>query len=70
MEFFYKKNRGEDSEPLEPLLIPNCGKRCPLEKLYEIYEEIIPVDDFETECRVSVLSNVMEYTYEGIIIIT
>lgn len=62
VEIFYKKNRGEDAEPLEPLTIPNCGKQCPIEKFFEIYEDIIPTDDFETECRSLEFA---EYTNEG-----
>lgn len=51
VELYYKQERGEDKVPLEPLVIPNCGQRCPLSKLYEIYHDIIPTEDFDTECR-------------------
>lgn len=51
VEIFYKRNRGDDSEPLEALFIPDCGKKCPLNQFYKIYQDIIPVEDFETECR-------------------
>lgn len=51
VELYYKRDRGEDEVPLEPLVIPNCGKSCPLSKFYEIYEDIIPTEDFDTECR-------------------
>lgn len=39
--------------------IPNCGISCPLEKLYQIYDAIIP-GQFEEECRLSILT----MTYE------
>lgn len=51
VEIYYKSYRGEDKVPLEPLSIPNCGTRCPLEKFYEIYQDVIPTEDFDTECR-------------------
>lgn len=52
MEIFYKNYRGDDPVPLKPLSIPNCGKKCPLDKLYEVYKDIIPTKDFEVECHV------------------
>lgn len=59
VEIYYKHSRGEDVEPLEPLSVPNCGQRCPLEKLYEVYRDVIPTEDFDTECR---LPETGEYT--------
>lgn len=53
VELYYKQERGEDLVPLQPLLIPYCGQKCPLNKLYEIYRDIIPTEDFDTECRLS-----------------
>lgn len=50
VELYYKHERGEDKVPLQPLFIPNCGQKCPLNKLYEIYQDIIPKEDFDTEC--------------------
>lgn len=52
IEIFYKRNRGEDVQPLEPLYIPNCGKKCSLSKFYKIYKNIIPTEDIHTECSV------------------
>lgn len=52
IEIFYKRNRGEDVEPLEPLYIPNCGQKCTLSKMNELYHDIIPTGDFETECKI------------------
>lgn len=51
VELYYKQERGEDKVPLQPLFIPNCGEKCPLSKLYELYQEILPTEDFDTECR-------------------
>lgn len=59
IEIYYKRYRGEDLEPLEPLSIPNCGKKCPLDRLYKIYRDILPTGDFDTECR---LPEKTEYT--------
>lgn len=53
IELYYKQDRGNDKVPLQPLSIPNCGNnnKCPLSKLYEIYRDILPTEDFDTECR-------------------
>lgn len=53
LQVFYKNTTNEN---LNPLIIPNCGVKCPLEKFYDIYKAVIPDGDFETECRISVLS--------------
>lgn len=45
-----------------PLDIPSCGKKCSIENFRKIYEKIIPVNGFEKECKVSMLS----MTYEEI----
>lgn len=51
VEIYYKQHHGEDIIPLEPLFIPNCGRKCPLSKMYELYDDILPTDDFDTECH-------------------
>lgn len=51
IEIFYKRDRGADKVQLQPLVIPNCGPKCPLNKLNDIYRDVIPTGDFETECR-------------------
>lgn len=53
IEIFYKRHYDRDDEPSEPLFIPNCGKKCPLSQFYEIYQDIIPTEDFDTECRLT-----------------
>ncbi|XP_038104455.1 testicular acid phosphatase homolog [Culex quinquefasciatus] len=41
--------RDSQEEP-EALYIPGCGTRCPLRRMVQFYENIIP-DDWERECR-------------------
>jgi len=48
VQIFYRKSTAEDLTPID---IPNCGRKCPLNQLYELYKEVLPVD-FETECQV------------------
>ncbi|XP_001648000.2 testicular acid phosphatase homolog [Aedes aegypti] len=43
----YYKDSSEDPEALN---ISNCGPRCPLEKMFELYQDIIP-EDWERECE-------------------
>ncbi|XP_033162482.1 prostatic acid phosphatase isoform X1 [Drosophila mauritiana] len=55
VSIFYKNTT---AEPL-PLDIPGCGPSCPLAKLVNIYEDVLPVD-WERECKLST----MMMTYE------
>lgn len=55
VSIFYKNTT---AEPL-PLDIPGCGPSCPLTKLMNIYEDVLPVD-WERECKLST----MMMTYE------
>lgn len=48
VKIFY---RNTTTEELLPINIPNCGEKCPLTRLYEIYDDILPSSDPETECR-------------------
>ncbi|XP_055637636.1 prostatic acid phosphatase-like [Toxorhynchites rutilus septentrionalis] len=48
----YYKNTTAEPEALE---IPNCGTRCPLHRMFKVYEDVIP-GDWDRECQVS-LSN-------------
>lgn len=52
---FYK-NSPDEPKPLE---IPGCGTSCPLDRMYQLYKDIIP-EDWATECKLSMLS----MTYE------
>lgn len=46
VQIFYRNTTVE--HPL-PIHIPNCGIKCRLSRLYEIYSDVLPLD-FETEC--------------------
>lgn len=52
---FYKNSTDEPN----PLEIPGCGISCPLDKMYELYKDILP-EDWKSECKLSMLS----MTYE------
>ncbi|XP_062121652.1 LOW QUALITY PROTEIN: prostatic acid phosphatase [Drosophila sulfurigaster albostrigata] len=55
VSLFYKNTT---AEPL-PMDIPGCGVSCPLEKLFQLYEDVLPVD-WDAECQRSTLT----MTYE------
>lgn len=57
LQIFY---RNTTIETPEPLYIPNCGTTCPLSKLFQLYNDILPSGDFEAECKVPLLA----MTYE------
>lgn len=46
VKIFYKNTPTDD---VPPLVIPNCGTKCPLEKFSELYGKIINVD-LKIEC--------------------
>lgn len=48
IQITYKLSNNENIPPLE---IPGCGTLCPLDKFYDIYTDFIPMNDFETECK-------------------
>lgn len=39
VQFFYRR---DNSKRLTPLNIPNCGTKCSIDKLYELYANILP----------------------------
>lgn len=45
----YYKNSAKTPEPIN---IPQCGSACPLSKMYQLYAEILPKKDFDTECNI------------------
>lgn len=47
VQLFYKNT---SAEVIEPLDIPNCGTKCSLKKFNQIYADVIPTRDFDTEC--------------------
>lgn len=50
VQVFYKNTT---AEPM-PLDLPGCGTSCPLEKMFEIYKDVLPVN-WEEECTLSLL---------------
>lgn len=57
VQVFYRNTTDEHPPALH---IPNCGQLCSLEKMYTLYRDVLPADDFETECRLSSLSMAYE----------
>lgn len=49
IQIFYRKS---EEERLNPLKIPKCGEKCPLNEFYKLYGELIP-GDFYSECKLS-----------------
>lgn len=49
MKIFYKNST--ETENISPLYIPNCGTKCSLANFYELYEEVLPTDSYEEECK-------------------
>lgn len=49
VQVFYRKTVSDDVPPVN---IPNCGTMCSLDRLYELYKEILPAEneDFHTLC--------------------
>lgn len=52
IQIFYKNTTNENPPAMH---IPNCGQLCPLENMYKLYEDVLPTNDFVTECRISML---------------
>lgn len=50
VQVFYKNTTAEP----KPLDLPGCGISCPLEKMFEIYKPVLPVD-WANECTLSLL---------------
>lgn len=50
VSIFYKNTTAEP----QLMEIPECGKTCPLNKMFDIYSDIIP-QDWEEECKLSTL---------------
>ncbi|XP_037048455.1 lysosomal acid phosphatase-like [Bradysia coprophila] len=48
VQIFYKNSSTETPMPIR---IPRCGNICPLSKMYDIYDDILPKNDFKTECQ-------------------
>lgn len=50
VQVFYKNSTGEP----QPLDLPGCGTSCALDKMFEVYKPVLPVD-WEKECSLSLL---------------
>ena len=50
VEILYKNSTKMDDIPLL-LEIPECGAKCPLKKLYELYDYILPTKSHDEECK-------------------
>lgn len=50
IQVIYKSSTRKNTDPLD---IPNCGPKCPLEKFYELYADILPTKSFDEECMVN-----------------
>lgn len=48
VQIFYKNTSDTNISALE---IPYCGTKCPLDRLYHLYEDILPTQTFEEECK-------------------
>lgn len=57
VSIFYKNTTSEPTA----MFIKNCGFVCPLDKMYKIYDDVLP-KDWESECRLSI----MTMTYEDV----
>lgn len=47
IQIFYRKS--EKEYPV-PMVIPQCGTKCSLNKFYELYRGILP-GEFDAECQ-------------------
>lgn len=45
--------RNSTEEKIPPFEIPKCGIKCSLNKLYEVYAEILPTRSFDEECKLN-----------------
>uniref|UniRef100_A0A1L8DYR1 acid phosphatase n=2 Tax=Nyssomyia neivai TaxID=330878 RepID=A0A1L8DYR1_9DIPT len=48
---FYKNTTAEP----EPMNIPRCGKSCPLDKMFSLYNDALPTD-WEDECKLPLMT--------------
>lgn len=50
VQVFYKNSTANPA----PLDLPGCGTSCPLDKMFEVYKEVLPVN-WDDECALSLL---------------
>lgn len=46
VQIFYRNTTETNIKPLE---VPNCGTKCPLSKIYDLYDDILPTGSFDEE---------------------
>lgn len=51
IKIFYKNT----STVAIPIEIPNCGFACPLDKMYQLYDPVLP-SNWNEECKLDVLT--------------
>lgn len=53
VQLFYRTDK---SEVIQPINIPNCGIKCSLDKLYELFGDILPTDEdtYESLCHLDI----------------
>lgn len=56
VQLFYRKS---NEEHLEPLDVPGCGTQFSVQQFLDHFKEIIPENDFDSECRLQLLSAMM-----------
>lgn len=49
MQVLYKNSTQENVTTFE---IPDCGTKCPLDRFYKLYADILPTKSFEEECMI------------------
>lgn len=64
MQIAYKRGN-EDEETV--LNVPDCGEKCPLEKMYKLYDKILPQKTFEEECQFGLKNVLSNNTFRFII---
>lgn len=48
VQLFYKNST--ETGDISLLEIPKCGPKCPLKKIYELYDRILPKRNHDEEC--------------------
>lgn len=48
VQIFYKNSTQVNIPAME---IPGCGTKCPLSKMYDLFDDILPKNSFEVECK-------------------
>lgn len=65
IQIFYRKSNEEE---LSPMNIPNCGTKCSLNRLYELYRDLIP-GDHDVECSCSGANGISSFNRLVVVVI-